>query len=178
MAVDGIDRHRRGKLEERDKSVSSERADVRRDERAVEPNFQVRLETGKVHYTMVCFSSFFRFFLSSSHLFRTSDYTFRLICGAPAGVTQAEGHTGVFSLLLHLPSVVFALIFYREKDSAVCSPRRTWSLILCTRDILVLHLLGKMLQKISVRSSELRFELTSQCQKISRLPTKPPGRPA
>ena len=126
MAVDGIDGHRRGKLEEREESVSSERADVGRDGRAVEPNFQVRLETGKVHYTMVCFSFFFRFFLSSSHLFRTSDYTFRLICSAPAGVTQAEGHTGVFSLLLHLPSVVvLALTFYREKDSAVRFPRRT-----------------------------------------------------
>ena len=56
MAVHGIDGHRRGKLEEREESVSSERADVGRDGRAVEPNFQVRLETGKVHYTMVRFS--------------------------------------------------------------------------------------------------------------------------
>ena len=106
MAVDGIDGHRRGKLEEREESMSSGRADVGRDGRAVEPNFQVRLESGKVNYTMVCFSFFifvffcffvfFVFFLLSSHLFRTSDYTLRLICGAPAGVTQAEGHTGVF----------------------------------------------------------------------------------
>ena len=70
MAVHGIDGHRRGKLEEREESVSSERADVGRDGRAVEPNFQVRLETGKVHYTMVlfrfvfsfCFFVFFLFF--------------------------------------------------------------------------------------------------------------------
>ena len=63
MAVDGIDGHRRGKLEEREESVSSERADVGRDGRAAEPNFQVRLEIGKVHHSVVCFSFFFSFFL-------------------------------------------------------------------------------------------------------------------
>ena len=63
MAVDGIDGHRRGKLEERKVFVISERADVGQDGRAVEPNFQVRLETGKINYSMVCFSFFFRFFL-------------------------------------------------------------------------------------------------------------------
>ena len=63
MAVDGIDRHRRGKLEEREESVSSERADVGRDGRAAEPNFQVRLEIGKVHHPMVCFFFFFSFLL-------------------------------------------------------------------------------------------------------------------
>ena len=34
----------------------------------------------------------------------------------PAGVTQEEGHTG---FLIHLPSAVLALAFFREKDSAV-----------------------------------------------------------
>ena len=63
MAVDDIDGHRRGKLEEREESVSSERADVGRDGRAAEPNFQVRLEIGKVRHSMVCFSGFFSFFL-------------------------------------------------------------------------------------------------------------------
>ena len=63
MAVDGIDGHRRGKLEEREESVSSERADVGRDGRAAEPNFQVRLEIGKVRHSRVCFSFFFSFFL-------------------------------------------------------------------------------------------------------------------
>ena len=38
----------------------------------------------------------------------------------PAGVTQEGDHTG----FLHLPSAVLALIFYREKDSAVPFPRR------------------------------------------------------
>ena len=40
---------------------------------------------------------------------------------APAGVTQEEGHTG---FLIHLPSTMLALIFYRENDSAVPFPRR------------------------------------------------------
>ena len=62
MEVDGIDWHRRGKLEERKEFVSSERAGVGRDGRAIEPNFQVRLEAGKVHYSMACFSFFSRFF--------------------------------------------------------------------------------------------------------------------
>ena len=39
----------------------------------------------------------------------------------PAGVTQEEGHTG---FLIHLPSAVRALIFPREKDSAIPFPRR------------------------------------------------------
>ena len=39
----------------------------------------------------------------------------------PAGVIQEEGHTG---FLIHLPSAVFALIFTREKDSAIPFPRR------------------------------------------------------
>ena len=40
---------------------------------------------------------------------------------APAGVIQEEGHTG---FLIHLPSAVLALIFSREKDSAVPFLRR------------------------------------------------------
>ena len=56
---------------------------------------------------------------------------------APAGVTQ-EGHTG----FLHLPSAVLALIFYRDKDSAVPFPRRPSSRTLCTLELIVLDLLG------------------------------------
>ena len=53
----------------------------------------------------------------------------------PAGVTQEEGHTG---FLTHLPCAVLA----REKDPAVPFPRRPRSRILCTNDLIVLHLLG------------------------------------
>ena len=98
---------------------------------------------------------------------------------APTGVTQEEGYTCVlFYFFIHLPSAVLALIFYREKDSAVPFPRRPWSRILCTHDIIVLHLLGIMWEKIPVRVTAPRFEFTSQRQKFSRFPTEPLGRPA
>ena len=60
------------------------------------------------------------------------------------------------------------------------------SRILCTNDRTVLHLLGMIFVillflflrgKIPVRVTAPIFELTSQRQKISRLPTEPPGRP-
>ena len=60
------------------------------------------------------------------------------------------------------------------------------SRILCTNDRTVLHLLGMIFVillflflrgKIPVRVTAPIFELTSQSQKISRLPTEPPERP-
>ena len=56
-----------------------------------------------------------------------------------AGVTQEEGHTG---FLIHLPSAVDAFIFFARRISAVTFPRRPWSRILCTDDLIVLHLFG------------------------------------
>ena len=67
---------------------------------------------------VVCVSVF------SSHLFWTPSSL-----DVPARITQEEGHTG---FLIHLPSPVHALIF----------SRRPWSRILCTNDLIVLHLLG------------------------------------
>ena len=62
--------------------------------------------------------------LLSSHLFWTSDYTFRFIyVDAPANVIQEEGHTTRF--FVHPLSAVLALIFYDENDSAVPFPRRS-----------------------------------------------------
>ena len=63
----------------------------------------------------------------SSHSFWTS-----CSLDAPAGVTQEEGHTG---FLIHLLSAVRALIFSREKDSAIPFPRRARRRILCTKTI-------------------------------------------
>ena len=63
---------------------------------------------------------------------------------------------------------------------------RLISRILCTNDRTVLHLLGMIFVillflflrgKIPVRVTAPIFELTPQRQKISRLPTEPPGRP-
>ena len=91
---------------------------------------------------------------------------------ALAGVTQEEGHTG----FLCFASAVLVLSFYREKDSAVPSlvdhgksfflyPRSNRS-----------PLVGHDVRKIPVRVTAPRFELTSKRQKVSRLPTEPPGR--
>ena len=48
------------------------------------------------------------------------DLGVRLV-NVPVGLSQEEGHAG---FLIHLPSAVLALIFSREKDSAVPFPRR------------------------------------------------------
>ena len=96
---------------------------------------------------------------------------------APAGVTQKERHTG----FLHLPSAVLASIFIAGRiqpslslvdcEVEFCFPTNqsfsTWAFlfIFCVR------------RKIPVRVTAPRFELTSQRQKVSRLPTEPPGRP-
>ena len=69
----------------------------------------------------------------SSHLFWTSSSL-----DVPAGVTQEEGHTGGrLHRISHPPSFCGACLYFsRVKDSAV--PGR----ILCTNELIVLHLLG------------------------------------
>ena len=113
-----------------------------------------------------------------------SIYSGRRACGR-----TSRGHTGEWSHIISPPpSAVLALMFiarsiqlslslvYREVES------------LCTHKLVVLHLLGIILfylfaylflrEKIPVRVTAPRFELTSQCQKVSRLPPEPSGRPA
>ena len=55
--------------------------------------------------------------------------------------------------------------------------------ILCSNDLIVLHLLGILFiyflsGKIPFHVTTPRFKLTSERQKVSRLPAEPPGRPA
>ena len=59
---------------------------------------------------------------------------------APAGVTQEGGHTG---FLIHLPSAVRALILIarRIQPSLSLVDREVYR-ILCTHELIVLHLLG------------------------------------
>ena len=90
-----------------------------------------------------------------------------------AGVTQ-EGHTG---FLIHLPSAALALIFIARRIQPFLS--------LVDREVEFRVLTGQLfstcwafLGKIPVRVTAPRFELTSQRQKVSRLPTEPPGRPS
>ena len=78
----------------------------------------------------------------------------RRLVDASAGATQEEGHTEFF---IHLPSAVRALIFLARRIQPPLS--------LVDRE------------EIPVRVTVPRFELTSRRQKVSRLPTEPPGRP-
>ena len=47
---------------------------------------------------------------------------------------------------------------------------------MCTKELIVLHFLGIYIRSFFFPTPG--FELTSQLQKVSRLPTEPPGRPA
>ena len=78
------------------------------------------------------------------------------LVGVPTGVTQ-EGRTG---FLIRLPSAVLALMFLARKIQPFLSLVDRESRILCTKELIV---------------TTPRFELTSQRQKVSRLPTEPPG---
>ena len=113
-------------------------------------------------------------------LFWTSDYTFRYNMwthqpGSRRRKVPQEFFFFFFSafLLRFLPSVFIAR---RIQPSLSLVDREVE--FLCTHDMIVLHLLGMMLEKIpSSCVTAPRFELTSQRQKVSRLPTEPPGRP-
>ena len=109
-----------------------------------------------------------------------------IFSGRQASGRTSRGHTGGRShRISHPPSFCGACLdFSREKDSAVLFPRRPWSRILCTtNESIVLHLLGVFYflffifwwGKIPVRVTAPGFELTSQRQKVSKLPTEPPG---
>ena len=84
--------------------------------------------------------------------------------GASAGVTQEEGHTG---FLIHLPSTAIAFIFLsREGFSRPFRSSTVQSNFVYPR------------HNRSTSVTTPRFELTSHCQKVSRLPTELPGQPA
>ena len=81
-------------------------------------------------------------------------------------------------------SVVLALFFIARRIQSPLSLVDRESRILCTHELIVLHCLLGLFSfvfvlrgKIPVRATAPRFKLTSQRQKVSRLPTEPPGRP-
>ena len=92
----------------------------------------------------------------SSHLFCASSSL-----DVPVGVTQEEGHTG---FLIRLPSaVVRAFIFLARSIQPFLSLVDREIDFLCTKDLIVLHLLGIFVSVFSERKSRLpRLELTSQ----------------
>ena len=91
-------------------------------------------------------------------------------------VTQKEGHR-----ISHPPSFCGACLnFPREKDSAIHFPRRLWSRILCTNDLIVLHALGIFILFFSFLVRKIPFagiELTSQRVRGLRGTSELPGRP-
>ena len=72
------------------------------------------------------------------------------------------GHTGGRSQSISPPSSCGACLnFYREKDSAVPFPRRPCSRTLCTRELIVLHLLlGMIFFFVCVRKSPDSWDCT------------------
>ena len=84
----------------------------------------------------------------------------------------SRGHTGGRSHRISPPPSFCGACpyFSREKDAAVPFPRRPWSRILCTDDLIVLHLLGIFICIICIifyflvrkNPSYRDFELTSQ----------------
>ena len=80
----------------------------------------------------------------------------------------SRGHTGGMShRISHPPSFCGACLhfFSREKDSAIPFPRRPWSRILCTNDLIILHPLGIFILFFVFLVRKIPFawiELTSQ----------------
>ena len=76
-----------------------------------------------------------------------------------------RGRTGGRSRRIsHPPSFCRACLnFSREKDSAIPFPRRPWSRIMCTNDLIVLHPLGK-------NPVYRDRPHVPTCQKVTRLP--------
>ena len=111
---------------------------------------------------------------SSWYLDGFSIHSGRQACGR-----TSRGHTG----FLHLPSAMLALIFLAGRVQPFLSNADREVELLCTNELIVLHLLGILFyfsiflrRKIPVRVTAPGF-VTSQRQTVSRLPTEPPGRP-
>ena len=106
----------------------------------------------------VCVCFFFPFILDIKFVGRTS-----------------RSHTGRRSHgISHPPSFCGACLnFSREKDSAIPFPRRLWSRILCTNDLIVFHPLGIFVLFFSFLVRKIPFagiELTSNVSEGYEVP--------
>ena len=92
----------------------------------------------------VCVCVFFPFILDIKFVGRTS-----------------RGHTGGRSHRISPPPSFCGacLNFSREKDSAIPFPRRLWSQILCTNDLIVLHPLGIFILFFSFLVRKIPFDI-------------------
>ena len=132
-------------------------------------------DTGSLGYNLVCYntSRIGCVCVFSSHSFWTSNSL-----DVPAGVTQAEGHTG---FIIHLLSAVRALIFLarriepflslvdREVEFCVLT-----NLSFSTRWAFLVLVFSFLVRKIPFAG----IELTSQRVRGLRGTSEPPGRPA
>ena len=115
----------------------------------------------------------------SSHLFWTSD-----CCGRTSrGHTEERGHTEILALL---SVAVLAFIFIARRNQPSLSlvdrevefwvpTNQSFSHHVEHFNLIFIFLRGKIPVRVTAAP---RFELTPQRQKVSRLPTEPPGRPA
>ena len=140
--------------------------------------YLAKKHTNKKHHTHQSTTEIFldesrkcTFYVLSSHLFWTSDVWTR----------TSRGRTGGRSHIVCPPSLCGSCLnFYREEDSATPFPRRPGSRILCTHELIVLHLLGMIFffgRKNPSSCDPPEIRITSQSQKVSRLPTEPSGLP-
>ena len=98
----------------------------------------------------------------------------------------SRGHTGGRShRIFNPPSFCGACLdFCREKDSAIPFPRRPWSRILCTNELIVLHPLGIFFFSyfflvFSEKNPVCRDRThVPTCQKVTRCRLSYRGRPA
>ena len=77
----------------------------------------------------------------------------------------SQGHTG---FLIHLPSAVQALIFLARRIQPFLSLVERVSRILCTNDLIVLHLLGFFFLVRKISFTGIRTHVPT-CQKVTRL---------
>ena len=95
----------------------------------------------------------------------------------PAGVTQEEGHTE----FLHLPSAVLGLNFLSRRIQPfffLVDREVDFWVVADQSFVQLLGILFFFVRKNPSSFDDTKFELKSQRQKVSRLPTEPPGRPA
>ena len=89
----------------------------------------------------------------------------------------SRGHTEGRSHRISPPSFCGAsLHFYRERDLAVLFPRRPGSQILCTHEIIVLHLLGMIVRKNPSSCDCAKIRTHVPTSEGFELRIEPPGR--
>ena len=118
------------------------------------------LDFQEVCVVVCCVCAFFPFILDIKSVGRTS-----------RGHTGGRSHRNSHPLSFCGACLNFSL----EKDSAIPFPRRPWSRILCTNDLIAIHLLGLLFYSEKNPLYRNRTHVPT-CQKVTRLPLLP-GRP-